>query len=256
MTTVGHTISQERGRRFHRPSGAAVARVSVVVLILVLVVSAVAASYIYLSTRPQEGVCDNLLSEQIGATATHQCLQPLSITESSLNSSEFYVPVLVLKPGGTGTMNILYHISATVMGHRGPLPTITSADVPLTLSVTVTSEGGSQVRFSNGVLVFNISGWLLYKYTVTAPANSTGYYAIEPPYYYGTYPALAVGGSPKDLNMSALSMWGFTGVMQSAEFTVPSTIVGTSGFNIVNATVPGISYCPNAACVLISRSAY
>ena len=256
MTTVGHPFSQERGGRFHSRSRAAVARVSVAVLILVLVISAVAATYIYLSTRSHTGVCDTLLSEQIGATATQQCLQPLGITESSSNSSEFYVPVLVLKPGSTGTMDILYHISATVMGHRGPLPTIASTDVPLTLSVTATSEGGGQVRFSNGVLTFNISGWLLYKYTVTAPVNSTDYYAIEPPYYYGICPALAVGANPEDLNMSALSMWGFTGVMQSAEFTVPSTIVGTSGFNIVNATVPGISYCPNAACVLISRSAY
>jgi len=48
---------------------------------------------------------------------------------------EFYVPVLVLKPGASGTIDILYHISARSIGHVGPLPTVPPNLVPFALSV-------------------------------------------------------------------------------------------------------------------------
>jgi hypothetical protein len=167
---------------------------------------------------------------------------------------EFYVPVLVLKPGATGTIDILYHISASTIGHVGPLPTVPPNLVPVALSVPLATINTSRVEFSDGVPIFQNSAWILYRYTVNASADSTGYYAIMPPYFFGIYPALDIGAESNDLNMSALSIWGYTGIITSAEDTVPSTIVGTSGFSIVNATIPGLQDCPNAACNLISRS--
>ncbi len=167
---------------------------------------------------------------------------------------EFYVPVLVLKPGGIGTIDILYHISAGSIGHVGPLPTVAPSLVPFTLSVASATVNTSLVGFSDDVPIFQNSAWILYRYTVNASADSAGYYAIMPPYYFGIYPALDIGADSNNLNMSALSIWGFTGIITSAEDTVPSTIVGTSGFNVLNATIPGLTDCPNAACNQISRS--
>jgi len=167
---------------------------------------------------------------------------------------EFYVPVLVLKPGATGTIDILYHISASTIGHVGPLPTVPPNLVPVALSVPLATINTSRVEFSDGVPIFQNNGWTIYRYTVNASADSTGYYAITPPYYFGIYPALDIGTDTNNLNMSALSIWGFTGIITSSEDTVPSTIVGTSGFNIVNATIPGLADCPNPACSQISRS--
>jgi len=167
---------------------------------------------------------------------------------------EFYVPVLVMKAGGVGTLDILYHLSASSIGHVGPLPTVAPNLVPFALSVPSATINTSQVGFSDGVVVFQNSGWIIYRYTVHSSVDSMGYYAIMPPYYFGIYPALAIGVNSNDLNMTALSIWGFTGVIMSAEDTVPSTIVGTSGFSIVNATIPGLADCPNPACSQISRS--
>ncbi len=167
---------------------------------------------------------------------------------------EFYVPVLVMKPGGFGSIDILYHISAATIGHVGPLPTVAPTLVPFALSVPSATLNTSRVGFSHGVPIFQNSAWIIFRYAVNASADSTGYYAIMPPFYFGIYPALDIGADSNDLNMSALSIWGYTGVIMSAEDTVPSTIVGTSGFSIVNATIPGLDYCPNPACSVISRS--
>lgn len=167
---------------------------------------------------------------------------------------EFYVPVLIMKPGGVGTIDILYHLSASSIGHVGPLPTVPSTLVPYALSIASATRNTSLVEFSHGVPIFQNSAWILYRYTVNASVHSTGYYAIMPPYFFGIYPALDIGTDSNNLNMTTLSIWGYTGIIMSAEDTVPSTIVGTSGFTVVNATIPGLSYCPNAACNLISRS--
>ncbi len=167
---------------------------------------------------------------------------------------EFYVPVLVMKPGGFGTIDILYDLSASSIGHVGPLPTVPSTLVPFALSVPSAIINTSRVGFSDGVPIFQNSAWVIYRYTVNASADSTGYYAIMPPYFFGIYPALDIGADANNLNMSTLSIWGYTGVIMSAEDSVPSTIVGTSGFAVVNATIPGLPDCPNPACSLISRS--
>ena len=70
---------------------------------------------------------------------------------------EFYVPVLVLKPGGIGTIDILYHISASSIGHVGPLPTVAPSLVPFALSVSSATVNTSRVGFSDGVPIFQNS---------------------------------------------------------------------------------------------------
>ncbi len=249
------TQNNRLGDNFRVNEGPSAITMLAAVVLIVIIAAGVAVTSFFLMEKQHAVSCDTRLVEQIGATSK-LCLHPLNVTVSGSNSSNFEIPVLVMKPGGTGSIEILYHLSAAVIGHKGPLPVLSSSIVPLTLSVNASREGNSKVVFSNGVLLLNNSGWLVYKYTVNTSAASTGYYAIEPPYYYGIYPALAVGIKPGDLNMSALSMWGFDGIIESGEFIVPSTIVSTSGFGLLNATVLGISYCPNAACVLISHSAY
>ena len=161
---------------------------------------------------------------------------------------------MIMNPGTTSTMDVLYLLSARSEGHRGPLPNVTSSEVPLTLSVPSGQLEPGKVSFSNASVVFQDTAVILYRYTVSAAADSNGYYAILPPYYYGIYPALAVGADPNGLNKSALSIWGFSGVIESQEFVVPSYIVGTGNLNVVNATVPMILNCPNPACVMISHS--
>ena len=236
------------------PERSAITKLTVVVLIVIIIIATLVTTLILLPRR-QAVSCDTKLSAQLGATSM-LCLRPLSITSSSSNSSNFIVPVLIMKAGGTGSIEILYHLSNAFVAHKGQPPVLSSSIVPLTLSVDAATEGKSSVVFSSGTLLLNNSGWLLYKYKVNASTSSSGYYAIEPPYYYGIYPALAVGVNPRNLNISALSMWGFDGAIESGEFIVQSTIVSTSGFVIVNATVSGISYCPNSASILISHSAY
>lgn len=217
---------------------------------------AVASAYFTLGVGSPSPACDIQLATEIGATTTGLCLRPLEVAWDR-NSSDIHVPVLVMKPGTTGTTDILYNISKGLYVSRpGLKPNVTSTDVPMALSVVSAKVNKSSVGFSDGLLVFRNADWVVYRYTVNAAADSAGYYAILPRYYWGMYPALFIGANPNDLNTSSLSMWGYTGCCTSGEVTLPSSIVGTSGFGIVNATVPAIPYCPNAACNLVSRSLY
>ena len=224
-------------------------------LVLIVAVGAVGAAYAYLGTRSAAPApaCDTKLSDQIGAGAG-VCLHPLSVVlnTTTLDSG---VPVLIIKPGTAGSVDILYHLSVgAYVSHPNLKPNLTAAHVPLVLSVATASINRSLVGFSNGTVVFKNSDWVIYRYGLESAPDSAGYYAILPPYYWGMYPALYITSDPGSLNASSLSLWGFTGCCMSGEVTLPATIVGTHGFEVVNETVPGISYCPNLACDLISRS--
>ena len=201
------------------------------------------------STRP----CDAAFSAEVGASATGLCLQNVQISVSPSNGSAFVVPVMVLKTGATATLDILYLLSSETVGHTGPIENVTASDVPVALSVP-SGMISDKITFSNASIVFANRYVIIYSYTVSALAGSNGYYAILHPYYYGTYQALAVGADPDQLNVSALSTWGFSGTMQSGEFALSSSIVGTGNLVLVNATVPMIPACPNRACVIISHS--
>ncbi|MDA4113711.1 MAG: hypothetical protein OK474_06670 [Thaumarchaeota archaeon] len=206
------------------------------------------------STVPTH-VCDAALSAELGLSATNLCLRNVQISVPSTNGSRFLVPVMFMQSGTTTTMAILYLLSSETLGHTRPIENVTASDVPIALSVP-SGRVSDQVTFSDASVVSANKTVIIYDYTVTALDGSNGYYAILPPYYYGAYPALAVGADPDLLNVSALSTWGFSGPMQSAEFALPSSIVGTGDLVLVNASVPMIPTCLNPACVIISHSGY
>lgn len=229
-------------------------------LIFIFIILAVAGTYIFLGMRQETSVapCDTNLLSQIGAstTSTQLCLHEVVVSISSANSSEFYVPVLEMNKGSTGSIDSLYHLSAESKGHLRPPLNLSSNDVPNALLVPTATLNRSLVAFSNGVLIFQNKDWAIYRYIVNASSDSAGYYALLPPYYYGIYPALAIGADPYNLNISALSIWGYAGTMVSGEDIPPSMIVGVSGIDVVNVTIPALLYCPIAACVIVSRSEY
>lgn len=225
-------------------------------LVIVLVVGGAVAAYVFYAGRTTEG-CNAQILTQIGAENSGLCLRPLNIVVSGSNSSEFYVPVLAIAPGSTGTIEILYHISAGVYVSRPQeKPQVNSTDVPIVLSIATGRPAATGVYFSDGVQVFGNADWTVYSYRVTASAGAAGYYAILPKYYAGVYPALAVGPGAGNLNTSALATWGYTGLTVSGEVIVPSTIVGTSGIDVLNVTIPATTNCPTAACVFMSHSFY
>jgi hypothetical protein len=190
--------------------------------------------------------------------ASNLCLQPIMVANSPTNFSEFIVPVIIMKPGTSANITILYKL--LVNGASGAsshsLPNITRTTLPNLLSVdTGRLAVKSEIAFKNATLLLQQGLWRLFEYDVTAASNASGYYAILPPIYYGFYPALAVESNPNELNSTALSMWGFNGTIESGEFIIPSTIVGTSSnLNVVNATELAISTCPNSACSVIIHS--
>lgn len=224
------------------------------ILAVVILIVLVASIWIYFNYQTNASACDIQLGDEIGIPNQSQCLRPVTIAVSSVNSSEFIVPVLVIRPGETGTLDILYHISASQVNHQGIKANITEGDSPVALSTSTSTENKSMVDFATSTLIFQNANWVLYKYVVKTSSQAAGYYAILPPFYYGFYPPLVVANQPNKLNNSALTMWGFTGIIQSGEFIIPSTIVEVTGFHVVNYTIPDISYCPNPACVLIARS--
>ena len=227
-----------------------------VAVLLIIVVGVAAASFVLLGAASPSPPCDAQLASEIGASAAGLCLQPLRVTQNS-NSSEFYVPVLIIPPGASGEIDILYHLSTAVyVSHPGLRPNLTASNVPLALSVSSAATNASRVGFSVDSALFQNSDWVIYRYTVKTSADSAGYYAILPHYYWGMHPALAVGASPQSLNVTSLAMWGYTQCCISGEVTMDSSIVGATGFAVVNMTIPGIPYCPNAACNLVARSLY
>ncbi len=224
------------------------------ILILILVV----ATALYIASGPgsPSPQCDTRLANKIGAGGSGLCLQPLVVTQNS-NSSEFYVPVLIIQPGASGTLDILYDLSSGIyVSHPGLKPNLTAADLPIALSVATAASNATRVAFSNASLIFMNNDWVVYRYTIETAADSSGYYAILPRYYWGMRAALAVGATPSDLNLTALAMWGYTKCCISGEVVMNSTIVGAAGFAVANVTVPGIEFCPNAACNIVARSQY
>jgi hypothetical protein len=239
--------------------GRAANRTVLVYLLVLLVVLVIFAGDFLLSPSlvPSSSVgqsdCGSSLSSQLSSTYAGLCLRPILVSISGSNGSDMVVPVLVMKEGTTTTVDILYQLSSEMIGQQVPHRNVTAAQVPSVLSV-LSGQLVHTVTFSNASLIFADKEIMIYSYVLTASPGSSGYYALLPPFYYGMYPVLAVGVDPSELNSSALSMWGYAGTIMSAEVTIPSTIVGTGDLSILNATVPMISYCPNSACVIISRS--
>jgi hypothetical protein len=249
------------GRRHSSLRRTAVARSSAVFLIVFIATVTLfsAGSLLSASGGPQATVtrhpCDASLSAELGLSPTRLCLQDVQISVAPGDGSAFSVPVMVMKTSTSTTIEIQYLLSSESVGHTGPIENVTASDVPVALSVP-SGKVSDSVTFSNASIVFANRDVIIYSYTLTALTGSDGYYAILPPYYYGVYPALAVGVNPDGLNATTLSTWGFTGMMVSGEFELPSSVVGTGDLVLVNATVPFVSGCPNPACVIISHSGF
>jgi len=207
------------------------------------------------SSSARTSVCDLQFSTQLGPSAKGLCLDPVQITIPTSNASEITVPVMVLSPGSSTTVEILYSVGSESQGHIGPKVTVRPTDMPYWMSVP-SGELSNRVVFSDAHLVFQTTQVLIYQYTVTASSDSTGYYAMLPPYYVGIYPALVVGAGSNHLNLTTLSTWAYTGVDQSAENTVPSTLVNTGGLLVTNVTLADVPHCLNPACNLISKSLF
>ena len=200
--------------------------------------------------------CDQQLSADVGVLGTGLCLRPLSLIVSRSNSSEFSVPIMIMKPDTSTVVNVLYVLAVERVLHAGPSLNITSSELPVLISVPSGNFDAGGVTFSNASDIYQNTRVVIFSYTLTAAPNSSGYYAILPRYYFGMYPALVVTTDPNHLNMTALSLWGYTGTMISSEFFVPSYIVGTGNLVVINATIPMTESCMNPACVKISHSQY
>ena len=234
-------------------SSSSVTYVAVVALLLVGL-----AGYSLLNPAPNASTtaavtCDSALSSALGITNAGLCLQNVQISVSQSNSSQFIVPVMIMGQGTTTTMDILYLLDSESVGHSGPIQNVTTDDFPVAISVP-SGQASTQVTFSNASVLYAGKGIIIYSYTLTASVGSAGYYAIAPPFYFGAYPVLTVGTEPGELNGTALSMWGYDGMMQSGEFALPSDIVGTGTLTLVNSTVPATPTCPNPACVVVAHS--
>ncbi|HZW55484.1 MAG TPA: hypothetical protein VFF30_04270 [Nitrososphaerales archaeon] len=235
----------------------AISRIVAICIILIVALTAVLSTYfIFEGSANSPSRCDEQLSKATGAT--NFCLNPLTIEILASNSSDYNVPVLVIRPGTTAQMSILYHLAVNgISGSSTHVrPNLTSTTVPYALSADSGRISNNEVKFENATMVFQNETWVLFSYNVKASSNSSRYYAILPPFYYGFYPAIAVEPSSGNLNYSELTMWGFDGIIESGEFVIPSTIVATSNLNLVNVTVPGTTICPNAACSVIIHRGY
>lgn len=222
-------------------------------IIFILCLGAVFAAYVSYSTSGTGAKCDTQLEDQAGTRA--YCFEPVGqVSLIATNTSEFNVPVIVIKPGSNASITILYDEIAKD-APANVYPPFTSNSRPYALSVASGKLMLSDVVFSTGNLLYKNGSWYLYQYNLTTTANSSGYYAFLPPFYYGFYPAIYVGnGYP---NKTSLSMWGFSGIILSGEFILPSTIVGlSSNVQVFNKTVPQIPTCPNPACKTISHSGF
>lgn len=222
-------------------------------LIFILCLGAIFATYVYYSTWGSSVSCNSQLEDQVGTRA--HCFKPVGqVSLVATNTSEFNVPVMVIKPGSTAMITILYHEIAKD-APANVYPPFTSNSRPYALSVASGRLMLTGVVFSTGDLLYKNGSWYLYQYTLTTSVNSSGYYAFLPPFYYGFYPAIYVGNSFP--NKTSLSMWGFAGIIESGEFILPSTIVGMKGnIQVLNETVPEIAHCPNPACLIISHSGF
>jgi hypothetical protein len=134
----------------------------------ILVLALMVAAYIFSSTD-SIAACDKTLSAESGAPAG-LCLKPLVVALSSSNSSFFfYVPVVVVRPGTTATVDILYQQTAN---HTAPVsgsgslpvpPQLRPEDVPQVLSVPGGQlMGVRQITFSTGQLLSQHGKWTLY----------------------------------------------------------------------------------------------
>jgi hypothetical protein len=222
-------------------------------LLFLVLLATVSGTYIGWATSGGQE-CNTQLSAKIGSPAD-LCLQTIAINYSGSNSSDAIVPVLVMKPGTSASISILYEPHADKGSGFNPQSKLTSFNIPTAISA-ISGVPSGNVSFSKGTLLFSQNNWTIYSYTVSASANSSGYFVIIVPFGPTLYPALAVSSEANSLNTSTLSLWGYVGGITTGETAIPSIIVGTSNLTIVNVTIPESQRCMTRACNVIASSQY
>jgi len=222
-------------------------------LMFILIIASIFGVYVGLVTTGQQ--CNSQLSSQIGSPAD-LCLKTITINYSDENSSEAIVPVLLMKPGSTASISILYEPHPDKGSGFNPQSKLTSFNIPTAVSAISGEPNISAVAFSEGMQVYQYDNWTIYKYNITSSNESSGYYAMIIPFGPTIYPALVIGSNSFVLNLTRMSLWGYVGAIQTGETVIPSILVGTSNLAIVNVTIPESQYCHTRACNIIASSEY
>ena len=155
-------------------------RASSLSLLFIVAVGAIAGAYFGIATNPS-GNCNSGLSKKAGTPASI-CLQTIAIDYSSRNSSEASVPVLLMQPGTTASISILYEPHSDKGSAYNPQSKLTGYNIPTAISTISGQPNITAVEFSKGTLVFAQNNWTIYSYNITASNDSSGYYAIIVPF--------------------------------------------------------------------------
>jgi len=228
-------------------------RTSGLSLLFIVAIAVVAGTYFQLATSSPN--C-NVLLEQKAGTNTDLCLETIAISYSGSNSSSANVPALIMRPGTTASISILYEPHSDQGDEFNPQSILTGFNIPTPVSAISGNPDLAAVSFSKGTLVSEHDNWTIYSYNITASKNSSGYYAIIVPFGPQMYPALVISTDVNSVNTSMMSLWGYVGSIITGETVYPSVIVGTSNLSFVNTTIPESSYCQSRACNLIASSEY
>ena len=164
--------------------------------------------------------------------------------------------MLLMQPGTNASVSILYEPHADQGSAYNPQSELTAANIPTAVSAATGEANQTAVAFSKGILVFQHDNWTMYRYNITASADSAGYYAIAVPFGPMLYPALVITSNPESLNLSEMSLWGYDGNIKTGETIIPSIFVGTSNLSIANVTVPEFQLCRTRACNVMASSEY
>jgi hypothetical protein len=247
-------------RRTTDPSGStfdsrvAGRRASSLSLLFIVAIAAISGAYFGTATS-QARNCNSQLSGKAG-TPANLCLQTIAIDYSGRNSSEASVPVLLMQPGTTASVSILYEPHSDKGSAYNPQSQLTGFNIPTAISAISGQPNITAVEFSKGSLVFEQNNWTIYRYNITASNDSGGYYVIIVPFGPQLYPALVVAPSSASINVSEMSVWGYVGSITTGETVIPSVIVGESNLSVVNVTIPESQYCQTRACNIVASSQF
>jgi hypothetical protein len=226
-------------------------RASSLTILFVVAIALIAGTYFSLATSSTT-TCNTALSNEADSPP-NLCLRSIKIDYSSSSAN---VPALIMKPGSSATISILYEPHSDAGSGFNPQSKLTGFNIPTPVSAISGNPNESEVRFSRGILLSSHDNWTIYSYNVTASNYSSGYYAIIVPFGPQLYPALVISNDSNSINASMMALWGYEGSITTGETVYPSVFVGTSNLVIENVTVPVSQYCQSRACNLIASSEY
>lgn len=225
-------------------------------LLFIVVIAGIAGAYFDLSTAGSGGSNCNLSLEAGADTPPGLCLRTIAIYYPSANSTTATVPALVMTPGSTASISILYEPHSDLGDEFNPQSKLTGYNIPTAVDALTGNPNLAAVRFAMGTLVSEHDNWSIYSYSIITSNDSSGYYAIIVPFGPTLYPALVVEPPSTPVNASMMSLWGYVGSIESGETIIRSIFVGTSDLSIVNVTIPTSPYCMSRACNQIASSEF